>query len=183
MHLYFSSLFILLLLFKDGDSPNPEGPATVVIKKEKSGYRLYCNGQPYFIKGAGGYEHYEKIKAYGGNSVRIWSLKGAKEFMDKAHRLGLTVTLGLDLEQQRTGFNYSDKKAVKAQFERIKKDILAYKDNPALLLWGIGNEVEQFGDNYDMWNAINDISNFIHKADPKHPTTTMVAGVPRKYIR
>jgi hypothetical protein len=157
--------------------------AIVTVKKENGRYQLYRNGEPYFIKGAGGYKYYDKLKEYGGNSVRLWSTVGAKEYMDKAHELGLTVTLGLDLGHERRGFNYSDKKAVKEQLERVKKDILEFKDHPALLMWGVGNEVEQFAKNYAMWDALNDIMKFIHEVDPKHPTTTMLAGVPVEHIR
>jgi len=159
-------------------------PATVIIKKEKSGhYKLYRNGEPYFIKGAGGYKYYDKLKECGGNSVRLWSTDGAWDYMDKAQALGLTVTLGLDLGHERKGFDYSDKKAVKEQFERVKKDILKFKDHPALLMWGVGNEVDQFANNFNVWNAVNDIVKYIHEVDPKHPTTTMLAGVPVKHIK
>jgi hypothetical protein len=162
---------------------NSAETATVEVKKEKGRYQLYRNNEPYFIKGAGGYRYYDRLKECGGNSVRIWSTAGAKEYMDKAHELGLTVMLGLDLGHERLGFNYSDKKAVKAQFERVKKEILLFKDHPALLMWGVGNEVEQFGRNFEVWNAMNDIMKYIHEVDPKHPTTTMLAGVPVMHIR
>jgi hypothetical protein len=158
-------------------------PSTITIKKENNQYTLYRNGEPYYIKGAGGYKYYEKLKEYGGNSVRLWSTKGAKEYMDKAYALGLTVTLGLDLGHERKGFNYSDKKKVKEQFDRIKKEVLEFKDHPALLMWGVGNEIDQFANNYEVWNAVNDIVNYIHEVDPKHPATTMLAGVPVKHIK
>jgi len=157
--------------------------ATVVVKKESGRYQLYRNGVPYFIKGAGGYNYYEKLKEYGGNSVRLWSTDGAREYMDKAHKLGLTVVLGLDLGYERKGFDYNDKKAVKDQFERVKKDILEFKDHPALIMWGVGNEIDQFAKNYKVWDAVNDVVKFIHETDPKHPTTTMLAGVPQKHIK
>jgi hypothetical protein len=159
------------------------GAATVVVKNENGRYQLYRDGEPYFIKGAGGYKYYDRLKECGGNSVRIWSTIGAKEYMDKAHELGLTVTLGLDLGHERLGFNYSDKKAVRQQLERVKKEILEYKDHPALLMWGVGNEVEQFGKNFEVWDAMNEIMKFIHEVDPKHPTTTMLAGVPVMHIK
>lgn len=155
----------------------------VVIKKEKNNYVLYRNGEPYYIKGAGGLTNYEKLKQCGGNSVRIWSTEGAKEYLDKAQSLGLTVTLGLDMSHERLGYNYDDKKAVAEQFERLKKDILTFKDHPALLMWGVGNEVEQFAKNYNVWDAVNNIAKFIHEVDSNHPTTTMLAGVPTKHIK
>jgi hypothetical protein len=157
--------------------------STVSIKLENGRYHLYRNGEPYFIKGAGGYKYYDKLKECGGNSIRLWSPVGAKEYMDKAHELGLTVTLGLELGHERKGFDYNDKKAVKEQFERVKKEILEFKDHPALLMWGVGNEVDQFANNFKVWDAVNDIVKFIHEVDPKHPTTTMMAGVPVKHIK
>ncbi|MCE3225893.1 MAG: beta-galactosidase [Bacteroidetes bacterium] len=156
---------------------------TVAIKKANGAFTLLRNGEPYFIKGAGGLEHYDRLKECGGNSVRLWSTEGAKQYLDKAHALGLTVTLGLDMGHERRGFNYDDKKAVKEQLEKLKKEVLLYKDHPALLMWGVGNEVDQFAKNYNVWYAVNDLAKFIHEVDPNHPTTTMLAGVPKKHIQ
>lgn len=178
-------LLLTIILFPSSMPSNLNNSASskVVIKKENGHYKLYRNDAPYFIKGAGGYDYYEKLKDCGGNSVRLWSTDGALPYMDKAQSLGLTVTLGLDIGHERKGFNYSDKKAVKEQFERVKKDVLKFKDHPALLMWGIGNEVDQFANNFAVWNAVNDIAKFIHEVDPNHPVTTMLAGVPVKHIK
>lgn len=174
---------VICLSFSLDPPSETNQPCTVTIKNEGGHYQLYRNNEPYFIKGAGGYKYYEKLKECGGNSVRLWSTKGAREYMDRAHALGLTVTLGLELGHERKGFDYNDKKAVKEQFEQVKKDILEFKDHPALIMWGIGNEVDQFANNYKVWDAVNDIVKFIHETDPKHPTTTMLAGVPIKHIK
>jgi hypothetical protein len=48
-------------------------PIPVKIEKTKDGFQLIRNGQPYFIKGAGGTNYIEKLKEYGGNSIRTWS--------------------------------------------------------------------------------------------------------------
>lgn len=158
-------------------------PSRVEIKNTGGKFQLFFNKEPYFIKGAGGYSYYEQLKDYGGNSVRLWSTDNAKEYMDKAQELGLTVTLGLYMELERHGFNYDDKAAVAKQLEKLKKEVLKFKDHPALLMWGVGNELDQFAKNYNVWNAVNDLAKFIHQADPNHPTTTMLAGVPKKHIR
>ncbi|MCE3260405.1 MAG: beta-galactosidase, partial [Bacteroidetes bacterium] len=50
------------------------------------------------------------------------------------------------------------------------------------LMWGVGNELDQFAKNYNVWNAVNDLAQFIHEVDPNHPTTTMLAGVPKKHV-
>ncbi len=165
------------------ESNSGEGTGVVTIKKSKTGYSLYRDDKPYYVRGAGGYKYYDRLKQLGGNSIRLWSTHNAQEYLDKAHELGLTVTLGLDMGHERRGFNYSDKKAVKAQFEQLKKEVLAYKDHPALLMWGVGNEVDQFAKDFSVWNAVNDLAKFIHEVDKKHPTTTMLAGVPVKHIK
>jgi hypothetical protein len=63
---------------------------TVEIRKTANGYLLYRYGKPYFIKGAGGYVHFDKIREHGGNSVRLWTAHDAKSLLDKAHEHGLT---------------------------------------------------------------------------------------------
>jgi hypothetical protein len=60
--------------------------------------------------------------------------------------------------------------------DAIKQDILALKDHPALLIWGIGNELNLRHKNPKVWDAVNDLSKMIHQVDPNHPTTTMLAG-------
>jgi hypothetical protein len=51
------------------------------------------------------------------------------------------------------------------------------KDHPALLGWGIGNELNLRATNFKVWDAVQDIAAMIHKTDPIHPTTTMLAGI------
>ena len=57
---------------------------SVDTKKKEFIGKLYRNGEPYFVKGAGGYENFEKLKEYGGNSVRLWSTHEALKYLDKA---------------------------------------------------------------------------------------------------
>ncbi|WP_250419087.1 MULTISPECIES: glycoside hydrolase family 2 TIM barrel-domain containing protein [Pontibacter] len=155
---------------------------TVEIVGSNGNYTLYRHGKPYFIKGAAGYEHFDKIKAYGGNSVRVWHAEDAGQILDEAHANGLTVTLGLWLGREREGFNYYDKESVAQQKEAIRKIVEKYKDHPALLMWGIGNELYAESSNIKVWNAVNDIAEMIHEIDSNHPTTTTVMNVPEKVV-
>jgi hypothetical protein len=140
-------------------------------------YRLYRNGIEYYVKGGGGSEQWEELANIGGNSVRTWSTDNAKEVLDKAHSLGLTVMMGLWMQHERHGFDYDDKPKVQAQLEYFKKIVMEIKDHPALLLWGIGNEVDLFYTNTNVWKAVNDIAKMIHEVDPNHPTSTVTAGL------
>ena len=158
-------------------------PLKVEVKKEGDKFQLYRGGNPYYINGAGGYSDFKRLKEYGGNSVRIWHSEEAQQTLDEAHALGLTVTIGLNMQLERHGFNYSNKEAVKKQLDYLKEQVVKYKDHPALLMWGVGNEVDQFANNMEVWDAVNELSKFIHEVDPNHPTTTMLAGVPRRHVK
>jgi hypothetical protein len=155
----------------------PAGPIKVEIRKVDSNYQLIRNGHAYFIKGAGGSAYPDRISAYGGNSIRTWGTRDAQKVLDSAGKYDLTVLLGLDVTRERHGFNYDDTAAVRNQLDRLRKEVLKYKDHPALLAWGIGNELNLQYKNPKVWNAVNDISKMIHELDPNHPTTTVLAGI------
>ena len=134
-------------------------PLKVTIVKNETGYSLLRDNKPYFIKGAGGTSYIERLAAYGGNSVRTWGSNKGNEVLDKASKLGLTVTMGLDMTAERHGFNYDDTAAVRAQFERLRREVIKYRNHPALLMWGIGNELNLEYRNTNVWKAVNDGKN------------------------
>lgn len=160
----------------------PGKPVKVEVRKSGSSYQLYRNGQPYFVKGAGGTTYMDRLAAYGGNSVRTWGTKDGQQILDSAQKYGLTVLMGLGVVPERHGFNYDDAAAVKQQFERVKADVLKFKNHPALLGWGIGNELNLSYKNPKVWDAVNDIAKMIHKEDPNHPATTVLAGINKREI-
>jgi hypothetical protein len=165
---------IIFLFFIQACKEEKAERRTVEIKNSNGKYQLYRNGKPYYIKGAGGYMNLDKLKQYGGNSIRVWSSDKADKILNEAHQLGLTVTLGLEVGRERLGFDYNDEAMVKKQFESLKKEVIKYKDHPALLMWAVGNEVDQLGHNNKVWNAVNEIAEMIHEIDPNHPTTTVI---------
>jgi len=157
-------------------------PLKVELTDADNHFQLLKDGDPYFIMGAGTtMDKIRELSENGANSCRTWSTETEKytadQFMDTAHYYNLTVTLGLDVQKERKGFDYNDSVAVKKQFEYIKKEVLKYKDHPALLVWGIGNELNLNYTNPKVWDAVNDIAKMIKEVDPNHPTTTMLAGI------
>lgn len=159
----------------------------VLLKKESDKFQLYVNDAPFYIKGAGlEFGKIESLAKYGGNSFRTWRVNNGqnsgKEVLDKAYENGLMVCMGIEVARERHGFDYNDKAAVKKQFEQIKKDVLELKDHPALLMWGIGNELNLHYSNPKVWDAVNEIAAMIHKEDGNHPTTTMLAGAGKDEI-
>ncbi len=153
--------------------------ATVKIVPTDDGWQLIRNSQPYVIKGVGGDKQLDKLAAAGGNSIRTWSAEKLGPILDQAHKLNLTVTVGLWLGHERHGFDYNNADQVATQFQAVQKAITEFKDHPAVLMWGIGNEMEGYaaGDNAAIWSAINNLAVMAKKVDPNHPTMTVVAEI------
>ncbi len=149
----------------------------VEVKQVDGNWQLFRGGEAYYIKGVGGQVYLDKAVEVGANSIRTWSLERAKEYLDAAHARGLTVTMGLWAQHERHGFDYNNEKAVAKQLEYFTRKVTELKDHPALLMWGIGNEVDLFYSNTKVWDAIQDIAAMIHQVDPNHPTTTVTAGL------
>jgi hypothetical protein len=177
---YFLPLFFSVCC-SDVNAQNP-GAVKVEIRKIDGSYKLFRGGQPYFIKGAGGTNYMERLAQYGGNSIRTWDSRNGEDVLNKANGLGLTVTMGLNVARERHGFNYGDTAAVKQQLEKLRDQVRKYKNYPALLIWGIGNELNLNYKNPKVWDAVNDIAKMIHEEDPNHLATTMLAGINKKEI-
>ena len=170
--------------------PKPQAGRTAKVEVRHAGdrYQLYVEGQPFYIRGAGlEFGNQEKLAAHGGNSFRTWRTENGQssgqQVLDRALKNGLFVTMGLEIARERHGFNYDDPAAVARQLAEVQAQILQHKDHPALLLWGIGNELNLNAKNPKVWDAVNDISKMIHQVDPNHPTMTMLAGIWPELVR
>ncbi len=149
----------------------------VQLVKTGGGWQLLRGGKPYFIKGAGGSYSLAKLKAAGGNSDRTWGADGIQHQLHRAAQLGMTYTVGMWLAHPGNGFSYKNKAQVQAQYEQCKKFVLDYRHDPAVLAWGIGNEMENGYDHKVLWQAVEKIAGMCHRLDPNHPTMTVVAEI------
>jgi len=154
----------------------------VKVEKGPEGYRMTRGGQPYFIRGAGGRSYLDVLKATGGNAIRTWGEDDLLPLLDRAHELGLTVTVGIWLGQPRQGFRYDDEAAVRGEIEKSRGFFRRYKDHPAVLMWGLGNEMEGAGDDPRIWRTVNEIARIARREDPAHPTMTVVAELGGKKL-
>ena len=147
-------------------------PAKVELHEQNGKYELTVDGEPFYVRGAGlEFGIIESLAKHGGNSFRTWRVENGQvsglEVLNEAHKNGLMVCMGLEVARERHGFDYDDDQAVKEQLETIKKDIIALKDHPALLMWGIGNELNLHSENPKVWNAVNEIAVMIKDIRPK----------------
>ena len=169
--------FVVLLMLLSSAARAKAIP--VELRETEQGWQLLRDGEPYFILGAGGDAPLEQLAAAGANSLRTWGGDDIDVRLDEAHALGLSVTVGIWLGHERHGFDYDDKAQVQKQLEHARQIVLKYKDHPAVLLWGIGNEMEGFesGDDPAIWKAVNDIAAMVKELDPAHPTMTVTAEI------
>jgi len=162
----------------------PHSLQTVQLVQDESGHwQLWRQGQAFEIRGAGGYEHLEQLRAHGGNAVRTWDIKqlegtmDGETLMDRASRLGLAVMVGIWVDQPRRGADYGDQEFLHEQRERVRWSVRQYRDHPALLLWGLGNEVEEPGNDPRVWREMEILAQIVKEEDPDHLVCTVVAGV------
>lgn len=164
----------------------PGGSRQVAISVYEGKYRVYRNGAPYYIKGANvtGCRYLADIKAAGGNSVRLYNTDSAQQVLDSAYKLGMTVTVGLSMGYAARDMSYGDRKAVATQLEKLRAQVLRFRNHPALLLWGVGNEnnlflgdgIMELPEHIRLCKAINDVAKMVHGVDPNHPAVLMVSG-------
>ncbi len=185
----FAFCFFFLLSCKNETQQKTETilPAKVTLQKVGDKQQIMVNGKPFYIKGAGlEFGNISALAAHGANAFRTWRVdngqKTGKQILDEAYQNGLMVMMGIEVGRERHGFNYDDSEAVKAQLERIRKEVIELKDHPALLIWGIGNELNLHYSNPKVWDAVNEISKMIHQEDPNHLTTTTLAGISQKEV-
>ena len=147
----------------------------VELAKVNGKFQLTRNAKPFFIKGAGGDVHLDKLASAGGNAIRTWGTDDLDEVLKNAKANGLMVCVGMWLGHQRHGFDYLNQDKVLQQLDTCLATVRKYKDHPSVLMWGIGNEMEGEGKDPSVWYAVNHIAREIKKIDPNHPTITVIA--------
>ena len=174
-------LTVVSCLFIANLSHAQDEPVPVEVLKTKSGWELRRGGKPYFIKGGCIVRStmedpdlpvlLDAIRDAGGNCIRLWaSGPGTGGILDAAHERGLSVMLGLWMlhsdghaDSSGANFDYLDFDAVQDQIDTLAIQVELYKNHPALLAWGVGNEVEHLTEEADanqtvvtaIWRAIN----------------------------
>lgn len=159
----------------------------VEVVRTRDGFALLRGGEPYFIRGAGGTAQLDLVVAAGGNSIRTWGERQleprewpdgrVRSLLDVAHEKGISVCAGFWVQHPRHGFSYDDAEAVERQIEEAVAFVNRWKHHPAILMWGIGNEVALYGDHARLFKEVDRIAAAVKKADPSRPTMSALAGV------
>lgn len=157
--------------------------ATVTLEKGPGeSYRLLENGTPFMVRGAGGESRLGLLKRSGANAIRTWGTDQTDAILAEAESLDLKVIAGLWIDHERSGADYNDPKRFAAEVEKHCRAVDRLKSSPALLLWGVGNEVETQSTNPRVWDVIEAVAAYIRRTDPAHPVMVVTAHAPRDVV-
>ncbi|MDI4665444.1 glycosyl hydrolase [Xanthobacter autotrophicus] len=143
------------------------------------GADIIVDGKPFIPNGTSAETRLGELKALGANTIRTYGQEPG-EILDAAQRAGLKVIVGLWLGHPRLGFDYANRAAVAQQLETLRHMVERYRTHPALLMWGIGNEVEVDltpEDAMAVWPAIEEAAKLAKTLDGQHPTLVALAEV------
>lgn len=185
-HAPFAAVALLMAACAQGADRSSTAIKVEVVRIGQ-GYQLLRGGVPYTIRGAGmEVDDLARFAAHGGNSIRNWTTEddpsSIQELLDEAHAHGVTVALCLAMKPERARFDYDNPRAVARQFQRLRQDVIRYRDHPALLFWIVGNELNHSYTNPRAYDAVNDVARMVRELDPNHPTTTTIAGFSQQIV-
>src|SRR5579884_355664 len=169
-------------------------PSVVKVTGSQGNWSLSVNGAPYYIKGvtygpptAAASTYLPDLASMGVNTVRTWGTDGTTQpLLDAANTSGIKVINGFWLNQ---GQDYVGDTTYKTNtLNTIIQYVNQYKNNGAVLMWDVGNEVlltlqntysgtqlEAERNAYAQY--VEQIVQAIHAADPNHPVTSTDAWV------
>lgn len=117
----------------------------------------------------------ERLAAAGARVIRVYRESDAW-VLDAAQQLGLKVVMGLWVGHPRHGVRLDDEATLRAQEQALRDFVRRHRHHPALLAWGVGNEVETGeADHLAVWRVIDRLAGVVKAADPAHPTLMVVA--------
>lgn len=168
-------------------------PMPVAIQGSAAeGYRILRGDRPFVLRGVGGETRLDLVAACGGTAIRTWGIESCRRtidgrpLLDAALHHGLTVTVGIWLGHERHGFDYGDRRQLERQRAAVEDAVRHYKDHPAVLFWGLGNEMEGPmgpGTSPAIWREVNELACRVKRLDPHHPVMPVVANVTPDKIR
>jgi hypothetical protein len=174
----------------------PSGPSVVKVTGTGLGsYGLSVNGAPYQMKGvtwgpsnAAASAYLPDLQSMGVNTIRTWGTDATTQsLLDAAAPYGIKVINGFWLSQTEDYIN--DTSYMSSTEASILQYVNEYKNDPAVLMWDIGNEVllnlpnvysgaQLTAEENAYVQYVDKLAVAIHQADPDHPVTSTDAWRP-----
>ena len=144
---------------------------------EKGGkFLLMIDGVETYIKGVGGTNRLDMAVANGANAFRTWggNVERAKSDLIRAKELNMYVMQGIGLPNDSARYNNEEFKEQTRTSVRALAEAL--KNEPNLLVWGIGNEIEHNTANTPTaWSFVNELALMIKSIDRRHLVSTVIS--------
>ena len=170
--------------------------AQTTIREVNGQWEYLINGKPFRAKGVtfGRDVQKETIGKYlkelnylGVNSIRLWGTNdNTQVLLDSAQAYGINIMMGIWLRHGKPGmegddsFNYLvDSKGMDDMYNDAIAVVQKYKNHPAVLTWGVGNEVylniatDKEKKAYSIF--LEKVCSKIKELDPNHPITSVEA--------
>ena len=170
----FSFLFLVAVASVCVASCAPQQGA--VIRKKGNGFELRVDGEASYIKGVGGTNRLDVASASGANACRTWGgdVKSVKRTSELAAKHGMRVMQGIWLPKELE--KYSDEKFKREMLKTCCELAETFKDDPNILCWGIGNEIELSGSNSGVvWGFVEELAAAMKAIDKRHLVATVIA--------
>ncbi|WP_156168966.1 glycoside hydrolase family 2 TIM barrel-domain containing protein [Kordia jejudonensis] len=170
--------------------------AQVRVVKNDSIWTLQVDGKPFAVKGVTfGYDddipnydrYFKDLKAIGVNTIRTWATgSNMPQLLEAAQKYDIKIMVGIWMRHGRPGmedddrFDYlSDTEGMEVMYKNAINVVNTYKNHPAVLTWGIGNEVylnmATDAEKEVYSKLLERICSNIKKIDKNHPITSIEA--------
>ena len=117
-----------------------------VQKNSAGGWDLLVDGQKTYIKGIGGTNRMDVAAASGANACRTWSgtVPQVQRTIAEAKENNMYIMQGIGLTKDPK--MYEDEEYKNRLRQQCRELAETFKDDPNIIMWGIGNEIELNGD-------------------------------------
>jgi hypothetical protein len=154
-----------------------------LTREQAARYERFNNFQ---IKGVCGVRDLERLASFGVNTVRGYTIPSGEEMrrtLDEAHSLGIKVVVsewmphqGDNKANNGSTWTYDYNERGDQMVDNFIAKIEAIGDHPAILMWGLGNEVHL---DEPYLRTVNRMSEAVHARYPNHLTSlTMINAKP-----
>ncbi|MBR4995115.1 MAG: hypothetical protein IKY82_03540 [Alistipes sp.] len=147
-----------------------------VIRKKGDGFELRVDGEKSYIRGVGGTNRLDVASSSGANACRTWGgdVESVKRTSELAAKNGMRVMQGIWLPKELE--KYSDEEFKNGMRQTCRELAETFKDDPNILCWGIGNEIELSGSNGAVvWSFVEELAAMMKSIDKRHLVSTVIA--------
>ena len=148
----------------------------IVIKEKNGKFELFIDGVPTYINGVGGTNRLDIAAENGANAFRTWggSVESINRQLELARQYNMYIMQGIGMTQDSARyFDEAYKERMRAEVKTLAE---AFKDDPNILVWGIGNEIDLGKANIpEAWILVNELAEIIKSIDKRHLVSTIIS--------